>query len=217
MYESNTEKHAESAKKFPQLHMSDGEYVVAEVRRHPIGLFSIWFVDLLVVAIILGLSVVLASRTADLASTGINLSPDMILAGMALLTILVLLLGVVGHIIYTDNRFYVTNEAVIQHIRTGLFTSREQTIALSGVEDASYRQEGILQYLLGYGTVRLSTVGDENTYRFSIVANPKSQLQTLNDAVEDFKRRHVYEGTDRSAPAAAPAPPPAQPSSDQTS
>lgn len=194
MYEANPEKHAESVKKYPGLHLSEGEFVVAEVKRHPIGLLSIWFVDLLAVGLIIVISAFAVSRSGDLQSAGVTINPDLLLAGMALLTILVLLLGWVGSIIYSDNKFYVTNESVIQRIRTGLFSSREQLIALAGVEDASFRQHGILQYLLGYGSIRLSTVGDETTYQFTIVENPKDQLQTLNDAVEDFKRRHVYEG-----------------------
>lgn len=194
MYEPNPEKHAESLKKYPSLHLSDGEFVISQVKRHPIGILSIWFVDLLGVALIIILSAFLASHANDVASAGVTVNPDALLGIMALVTILVLLLGWVGSTIYSDNRFYVTNESVIQHIRTGLFTSKEQIIALSGVEDASFHQNGILQYLLGYGSIRLSTVGDESTYRFTIVENPKDQLQALNDAVEDFKRRHVYEG-----------------------
>src|SRR6266702_6506737 len=35
-------KHDESLAKYPRVHLSKGEYVVMEVRRHPIGLVSIW-------------------------------------------------------------------------------------------------------------------------------------------------------------------------------
>ena len=95
-------------------------------------------------------------------------------------------------VIYKDNTFFVTNESVIQHIRTGLFTDREQTISLGEIEDASYSQDGFFQSVLGYGSIRLSTVGDEFTYLFTIVADPSKQLQALNDAVEAFKSRNLY-------------------------
>lgn len=208
MYEPDAQKHADSSKKYPQLNLSDGEFVVADVKRHPIGLFSIWFMDLLLVAFILAISAFIASRANDLADAGLTLSPDLILAGMALVTILVLVFGWIGATIYSDNHFYVTNECVIQKVRTGLFAGREQTISLGGVEDASYTQNGILQYLLGYGSIRLSTVGDETTYRFNLVSNPKTQLDALNSAVESFKLRS--HGMDQPQPASAPA-------SDQTS
>lgn len=189
MYDPDSQKHAESVQKYPQLHLTDGEFVVADVQRHPIGKISLWLVDLLLVACILVFSVILVSHQADMAAAGITLNPDLILACMALLTILVLLIGVVGNSIYSDNHFYVTNESVIQKIRTGLFDGREQIISLGGVEDASFTQDGIVQYMLGYGSIRLSTVGDETTYRFSLVSKPKQVLDTLNSAVEAFKLR----------------------------
>ena len=34
-------KHEESLRQYPRIHLSKGEYVVMEVRRHPIGLLSI--------------------------------------------------------------------------------------------------------------------------------------------------------------------------------
>jgi hypothetical protein len=76
---------------------------------------------------------------------------------------------------------------VIQEIQTSLFTKHEQTVSLVNIEDASFVQRGILQTMLNYGSIRLSTEGDETTYRFSYVANPKEQIAVLNNAVEAFK------------------------------
>lgn len=198
-------RHAESEAKYPGLPLSDGEYVITSVRRHPIGILSIWVADLMVVAFVI-LSAILVLKNPDvLLATGLTVNPDAALFIFGLLTLLVLLLGYVGAAIYNDNRFFVTNESVIQHIRTGLFSSREQVIALSGVEDASFVQHGVLQYLLGYGSIRLSTVGDETTYRFTLVEDPREQLQALNDAVELFKQQHVYEGGDGPGTSKKPA------------
>jgi len=58
---------------------------------------------------------------------------------------------------------------------------------LSNIEDASFTQHGILQQILNYGDIRLSTEGDETTYRFSYVAAPKEHIARLNNAVEAFK------------------------------
>lgn len=83
--------------------------------------------------------------------------------------------------------FYLTNESVIQEIQTSIFSHTEQTVSLMNIEDASYNQRGVLQAMFNYGSIRLSTEGDETTYRFSFVANPKQEIATLNNAVEDFK------------------------------
>jgi hypothetical protein len=87
----------------------------------------------------------------------------------------------------------LTNESVIQEIQLSLFSQHEQTISLGNIEDASYFQEGILQQMINYGTIRLSTQGDENTYRFTYASNPKQHIATLNNAVEAFKNGRPVE------------------------
>ena len=39
-------------------------------------------------------------------------------------------------------------------------------IDLISIEDASFKQDSLMQKLFNYGTFRLSTVGDETTYTF---------------------------------------------------
>ena len=105
--------------------------------------------------------------------------------------VLVLLLIVLGTYVvawvYLNNKFFLTNESVIQEIQTTLFSHNEQTVSLGNIEDASYTQTGIIQMLFNYGSIRLSTEGDETTYRFHYVSNPKRQIALLNNAVESFK------------------------------
>jgi hypothetical protein len=110
-----------------------------------------------------------------------------ILLSGGLLTLLFLIGGYVAVWVYLSNRFYLTNESVVQEIQVSLFSKHEQTVSLSNIEDASYRQTGFLQSLLDYGSIRLSTEGDETTYRFNYVSNPKQEIATLNNAVEAFK------------------------------
>jgi uncharacterized membrane protein YdbT with pleckstrin-like domain len=103
---------------------------------------------------------------------------------------LIVLIGIGGYIaiwVYLRNTFYMTNESVIQEIQTSLFSRREQTVSLGSIEDASFRQNGIVQTLFNYGTIRLSTEGEETTYRFQYVSNPKAQIAKLNNAIESFK------------------------------
>jgi hypothetical protein len=105
-------------------------------------------------------------------------------------TLFILLVGIGGYIavwVYMNNKFFLTNESVIQEIQTSLFSRHEQTVSLINIEDASFQQHGILQTMLNYGSIRLSTEGDETTYRFEYVSNPKEQIATLNNAVEAFK------------------------------
>ena len=91
------------------------------------------------------------------------------------------------------NQFFLTNESVIQEIQRGLFSRHEQTVSLGSIEDASFEQNGLLQTMLNYGSIRLSTEGEETTYRFYFVSNPKEQIARLNNAVESFKNGRPVE------------------------
>ncbi len=181
-------KHDESMKKYPHLNLSEGEFVMSAIKRHPIGLLSIWGVVVVAVLIIfVGFPLLLSSGSL---LGGENLSSSAIVSGgvvLLLAAVLFVLGGIIATVIYQANRFYLTNESVIQHIQTSLFSKKDQTISLANIEDASYRQRGILQMLLNYGSIRLSTEGEETTYRFNFVAKPKNEIDKLNNAVESFK------------------------------
>jgi uncharacterized membrane protein YdbT with pleckstrin-like domain len=124
-------------------------------------------------------------RLLDLSGPAAN--PLVAAVPILLLTLLVTLGAYISYSVYTNNRFFLTNESVIQEIQLTLFSHHEQTVSLANIEDASYEQAGILQQIFNYGSIRLSTEGDETTYRFTYVANPKQHIATLNNAVEAFK------------------------------
>jgi len=189
--------HTESRRDFPQLNLSNGEFVISSIKRHPIGLFKIWGIAALLItafmALLLGFFMN-DSTTTTLSSFGDTNSFIMLGAVvLIILTVLVVIGAFVATYVYNSNRFYLTNESVIQEIQTGIFAKREQTVSLSNVEDASYKQGGLIQTFLNYGTIRLSTEGDETTYRFTYVSNPKKHIAILNNAVEAFKNGRPVE------------------------
>ncbi len=179
-------RHELSKGKFPYLNLSEGEYVISAIRRHPIGLLGIWFVvAIAILMLIAGILMILGNGTAaEFVPEDSSSSLAMVLLG---LIVAVFLGGVIGTIVYEGNRFFLTNESVTQHIQVSLFAKKEQTISLTNIEDASFTQTGIIQHMLNYGSLRLSTEGDETTYRFSFVENPSNQVALLNNAVEAFK------------------------------
>jgi hypothetical protein len=179
------QKHEEAKRKYPKLNLSEGEYIVSDIKRHPIGLFQIWVFVLIIVAALVSLLAVYATSDYAQSSTSIPLAA---IGGIVLLvSSLALIGGYIGTFVYTANRFYLTNESVIQNIQTSLFSNREQTVSLGNVEDASYSKDGIIQNIFNYGQIRLSTQGDETTYRFNYASQPAQQVALLNNAVEAFK------------------------------
>jgi len=179
-------RHEQSKRRFPTLNLSEGEYIISAVKRHPIGVLP-WIAMpvFFTVGALLAIPFYADYHRAA-AATG---TPSVEIVSLILLfcMAIVWIIGLAAVYIYTQNKFFLTNESVIQEIRHSLFAHHEQTVSLANIEDASYRQSHVFEYFFNYGTIRLSTEGDETTYRFSYVTNPKKQIAILNNAVEAFK------------------------------
>lgn len=187
------QKHEKSQKDYPGLSFSDGEYVIASVKRHPIGLFAPFLAGVLLVSIALS---ILFNYDLIIKGIGVdsqNSNVGGIVAPVILFIIAVTAATCIAYYVYFCNKLILTNESVFQTIQTSLFSKREQTISLQNIEDASYTQLGIIQKLLNYGSIRLSTIGDENTYRLNYVKDPKKHIDILNNAVESFKNGRPIE------------------------
>ena len=176
-------RHEESKLAFPLLNLSEGEYIITVVRRHPIGLIPAFFVGGLLIA----LSLTALFFYPEIVDRFDIPNPATIVVTLLLFTFLVGLGVYISYIVYVNNLFILTNESVIQETQTSLFRKNEQTVSLANIEDASFIQHGIIQHIFDYGSIRLSTEGDETTYRFSYVEHPKQRIAVLNNAVEAFK------------------------------
>ncbi len=182
--EENQRRHEESKRLYPNLNLSEGEYVILHVRRHIIGLLMPVFVTGFMILLLTGVLVIYPSFV-DISNSAVSYET------VALMLILMIALaGLIGYAavwIYTQNRFYMTNESVIQEIQKSLFSRHEQSVSLGSIEDASFVQNGLLPTLLNYGTMRLSTEGEETTYMFQYVSDPHRQTSIVTNGVEAFK------------------------------
>lgn len=179
------QRHEESRRSYPWLNLSEHEYVVSAVRRHSIGIWGAMAITTMLVA----LAFIAMFEYEDIARL-LNLSEQSGGSFMLVCVLFIIVSLIGGYLaiwVYLSNRFFLTNESVIQEIQNSIFSHNEQTVSLMNIEDASYSQRGPLQLLLNYGSIRLSTEGDETTYKFDYVQNPKEQIAILNNAVEAFK------------------------------
>lgn len=179
-------KHEVSARRYPHLNLSEGEYVILDIRRHPIGIIIPVGITALLIIAILGFASLYPSLISE-ASLSVMPPVAVVFGAAVFFSVLAALGGAVALWVYLQNQFFMTNESVIQEIQESLFARHEQTVSLGSIEDASFRQSGILQLLFDYGTIRLSTEGEETTYIFHFVSQPKRQIAVLNNAIEAFK------------------------------
>lgn len=179
-------RHRISQERYPYLNLSEAEFVILDIKRHPIGMVAPIAVTLALLMAIFTFAGFYPSMY-ELAASSIMPSPVAMFGIILLFSALVVLGGAVALWVYLQNQFFMTNESVIQEVQESLFSRREQTVSLGSIEDASFKQTGVFQTLLDYGTIRLSTEGQETTYIFRYVANPKRQIAILNNAIESFK------------------------------
>lgn len=181
------EKHERSRRMYPSLNLSESEYVISAVRRHPIGLIIPLLLGVLVITMATSILVNYTEFADQFNLSGAVAEASTVTLPILLFDALILLGMFVIYYVYVSNKFFLTNESVIQEIQISLFSRLEQTVSLSNIEDASYTQTNIIQTIFNYGSIRLSTEGDETTYRFTYVANPKMHIALLNNAIEAFK------------------------------
>jgi hypothetical protein len=101
-------RHDDSVKRFPSLNLSEAEYVISAVERHPIGLVGPVVVTVLLVAVIASF---LINFSVIVNGLGILSPPPfsaILLVGI-LLILLVLVGGYIAIWIYTSNHFFLTN------------------------------------------------------------------------------------------------------------
>lgn len=179
------QRHDDSMKRYPWLNLSEHEYVISDVRRHPIGLWGPIIVTTLLVTVAF-LLVIDYQVIAELLGVSSQAYGMIVLFGV-MFAALSIIGGYLAIWVYSNNRFFLTNESVVQEIQNSIFSKKQQIASLMNIEDTSYSQRGPLQVLFDYGSIRLSTEGEESTYKFDYVQNPQQQVALLNNAVEAFK------------------------------
>jgi len=187
-------KHLKSVKLFPNINITESEFIISAFSRHPIGLITPLVVGILLISMSMSVLFNYDAISQKLNFTGYTADVGNLIFPTFLFIALICIGMYVAYYVYTNNRFYLTNESVIQEIQTSLMSKREQTVSLGNIEDASFSQRGLLQQFFNYGSIRLSTEVDATTYVLSYVSNPKRQIAMLNNAIEDYKNGRVVDG-----------------------
>lgn len=183
-------KHDQSAREFPQLSLSDHEYVILNIHRHPIGLVVPVTMAIIFTAIIGAAMVLLPEVLALMHMESVN---HMGAYGVGIIALLFIWSGTYAlYWVYDANTFFLTNESVIENTRLTIFSNNMQSVGLGDVVDVSCRQAGIIEHLLDYGTLEVGTENDDNTYVFSKVRSPNTQAAKVRDAVEAFKNGRPF-------------------------
>lgn len=176
-------RHERSVKDFPFLELEDNEYV-----EYAFKMAKTWLYLILgglaagLIFILLAFLLVLMGRDS-LDETGANFL--YIILGALLFS--VFLVGLFTIMVYRGNKLFITNKHVIQMTMVSPMASSVNMIDLASIEDTSFSQNGIMQKMFGYGTFRLSTVGEETTYTFKKSDITAEELRAVSKLVTKAK------------------------------
>jgi hypothetical protein len=178
-------RHERSKKDFPGLRLEDDEYVEFAFKRAKICLLLIFG------GVGLGLAVVLLAFLLVLMGQSMidEMGRNFLFIILAALLAAAIIIGLISLTVHRGNKLFITNRRVIQMVMTSPVVNSVNIIDLSSVEDASFRQENLLQNMFHYGTFRLSTVGDVTTYTFKYSDITGEQLKEVTDLISNAKKR----------------------------
>ena len=183
------ERHDQSVIMYPDIKVDEEQYLVLYMPRHAQGyLLNIIFSS--IIAVFLISAWIIICFLPNPFPIPANFKPQLSLI-FGSITVLLILITYINYVVYRANRLIITNERAIQWISNTIMNQRKQVINLEAIEDISYSREGILQHLFDYGTVRLSTIGDESTYTFPFAPNPDKKAEFLSDIVETARENQM--------------------------
>ena len=177
-------RHERSVKDFPNIRLDDDEYVEFAFSRAKICLLGILgSVAGGVILVLLAFLFVLMQQE-KLDEMGRNFLFIVLFALLAS----ALLIGAIALKVYNGNKLIITNKHAIQFVMNSLVSTSVNIIDLGSIEDASFRQDTIWQKMFNFGTLRLSTVGDETTYTFKYSDIAPEDLKAITKLITNAKK-----------------------------
>ena len=182
-------RNARSKKDFPFLKLEDDEYVEYAFSRAKICLFMIFggVTGGLALILLMFLMILLGQNSLD------EMGRNFMYVILACLVTTAIIIGLISYTVYRGNRLFVTNKHVVQMIMKSTVSTSVNTIDLPSIEDVSFHQDGLMQKIFGYGTFRLSTIGDETTYTFPFSDVTSEELRAVSKLITEAKAKRKKE------------------------
>lgn len=189
--QARSAKNAQSAKKFPNIDLQEDEHIVLSMTRTKLGLLGIWLFTAIIIILLSTILVVVANNSfvIDFLNMVGSESTRYLYIIVGLAYFIIIMTAIVSHIVYYDNKMFVTNKRAIQQIRTSLFSGSMNIIDLQRIEDVSFKQNGFFDTVFNVGTLRMATVGDETTYTFELLDTPHDEVAIISKLVTDSHRK----------------------------
>jgi len=164
------------------------EVIVAEIKKHPIGLVFIWTVTALLVIGIWAVVGLISWRHSDVATSVSFSEHDLTVASTAIalcLSAFALIGGYISAFLYANNRMIVTNEKIVQIRYFTLFSRKVTSLSMGHVQDVTATQAGLFPILFGYGKIVIETAGEQDNYEFTMAVRATENSKIIVQCHEE--------------------------------
>jgi len=174
----------------PMVVLQPGERVVAIIKRHPFGILSLYVMAMVGILVVTVLGFYFLPKLLESYGGDANV---MFFSGLAIvIAALVLVLGIATSV-YWQNQWTVTSDSITQISQKSLFARQVSQLSMDNLEDVTVDQDGILQQLFNFGTLKVETAGERSKFQFIYCPRPNEYARRILEAHELFleDRRNV--------------------------
>ncbi len=164
-----------------------GAHQIVVIRRHPFGLIALIFQVVIGLGISFGLIFfLLPSVLSSLDSSRTANVTNILWVIVVIVTALAAIFLLIATALYRQNRWIVTDDAITQVLRVGLFNFNTSSLSMANIEDVTSERKGIFANLFGFGTLKVETAGEHSNFHFYYTPRPDMYAKILLDARERF-------------------------------
>lgn len=169
------------------IHRKHDEKIVFFLRRHPIVFVMDILLQILLVALPVGIAYVLMRFWPELLG-GPVLRPVLVLlaGGYYLMIWLFFLMNFMDY--YLD-AWIVTDDRILNVEQKSLFSRTISELDLSKIQDVTSEVKGVFAFIFGYGNVYIQTAGEVERFVFEQVRRPEEIRKNMLELVEQDRKK----------------------------
>jgi hypothetical protein len=171
------------------IQLGSDEKVICAIRKHPIGLISIYLSGISIALVVIFASAIIGGLIQQQLTVSLRIDVVVMLLGL-LVGLVSLFFTYVAGFIYQNNIIILTNEKVAQILYSNLINRKISQISLGELQDITVDQTGILARIFKFGTLVLETSGDAKNCNFTYARYPYDCAKELVDAHEASIKRY---------------------------
>lgn len=181
-----------SQKLFDLIEFDQDESLVCEIRKHPIGLFFIYLLGIIIAGILFGVAVVGTLLLPDSIDIGVSVAVirAVILLVGGILSVATIGVMFINAYIYKASVLFVTSDKIAQVLYKTIFNRKISQLSLGEIQDVTVSQDGFIARIFDYGNVVIETAGEQNNYVFNYVPFPYKCSKEIVAAHEISIRRY---------------------------